>query len=150
MRIGLAVAVVFVLGCSGMMGYGEEISKTSISSGAPFTASVVTIADQPHQLWLNYDLTSAGDFEVDGSLEAKVGGKSIGQWTLQHRPGQPPIVGETSEFSLNTYQLGDRNSGTVWMTELPAQPAGTTVEITGTWTAAPNTQVSILELIVTD
>ncbi len=155
MRIAMALgALVLALGCGGLMGFGNEMGRGQASSGTPFSFSFTTNTDQPHQLWLDYELTSTGPFEVTGPLEAKVNGQSVGTWTLDLRPDQAPIVGETTQMSMNSMNSSVNGnytaSATVWLTEVPAQPQGTTVEISGTWTAGASTTVTRLEPIATD
>lgn len=149
-----AVVAVASLGCGGLMGYGKEVGSTPVMNGAPFTVSYTAGNDQPHQLWLDYDLALSGDWKVTGSVDATAAGAPAGHWDLDFTDSGAPIVGQGSRDTLNSVESNINGSGsargTIWLTALPAQPKGTTVDLAGTFTGGPQTAINSMRLVVTE
>lgn len=148
-----AVGLVMALGCAGMMGYGTEQNSIAVQSSTPFTLNYKAADGEPHNLWLDYSVTYLGsDFLVSGPIDAATGGSSVGTWSMNLTKNGTPVSGgrfvmNSSESTLN----GQGNArATIFLVELPAQPAGTAVTVSGTFTPAAGTTVNTLRLVVTD
>jgi len=63
-----------------------------------------------------------------------------------------PVAG--GRFTLNSSKTQSGGQGrvseTIYLVELPALPIGTSVSISGTFTAAPGTTINQMRLVVTD
>ena len=147
-----AVLGLFGLGCSGMMGYGKEVASTPVNNASAFTVSYTPATDKPHQLWLDYDLTLNGDWLVTGDVDVAAAGTSIAHGSLDFKKEGSPM--SSSRVTLNSVESEMNGNGsargTIWLKELPSQPAGTKVDVTGTFTAGPQTAVNSMRLVVTE
>ncbi len=148
------VLVAAMLGCGGLMGYGKEVGFTTATNAAPFSLSYTPATNLPHQVWLDYDLTLNGDWKVTGNVDAATSGASAGTWTLDFTSDGSPIVGGSGRVTLNSFETNVNGSGsakgTIYLFEIPGQPTGTPVDVTGTFTAGPSTTINSLRLVVTD
>ncbi|WP_428267722.1 hypothetical protein [Haliangium sp.] len=144
-----------VSGCNWLLGYGEEVAREQVSAGTPFEVTFTPQSDEPHQLWLAYDVAFQGeDFALQGPFEAAQDGETLGQWTLELATETGPVQGARSRRARNTVKILYEDRGTmkstVRLVELPSLPAGHPVTIRGDWTTAPGTTANALELVVTD
>lgn len=148
---GLAL---MALGCGGLMGYGAEVSKTSVTPGQAFTLTYAPATAEPHQLWLTWDVSHTAPFRITGPLDLKANGQAAGTWQVDLTDQGSAVQGGGGRFDLNSKKVSINGEGsassTTWLLELPGQPVGTTVEITGTLAGDPGTTVNALELVVTE
>ena len=162
--LSLGLGVFMALGCSGLMGYGTELSDTQIQSTTPFSLNYLSIKPEPHHLWLDYDISHSGQvtstgrsnikrtYLVTGPINASMSGTSVGSWTMKLSENGSPVAG--GRFTLNSSKTQSGGQGrvseTIYLVELPALPIGTSVSISGTFTAAPGTTINQMRLVVTD
>lgn len=142
-------------GCMRLFGYGDEIAGADIALDAPFEVAYTPKSNEPHQLWLTYDVEYQGsDFQLRGPFTAQRGTEALGTWTLALGAEEGPIEGVSSRKSLKTTTITSNDQGsmssTVHLVELAGSTAGEPVMIRGTWTPAPGTTVKALRLVVTD
>lgn len=152
MLLGAAASL---LGCMRLVGYGDEIAGADVALGAPFELAYTPKSNEPHQLWLSYDVEyQGGDFRLQGPFTAQRGTEALGSWTLALGAEGGPIEGVSSRKSLKTTTVTRNDQGsmssTVHLVEVAGSPAGEPVMIRGTWTPAPGTTVKALRLVVTD
>lgn len=149
----VAVVAVVSLGCAGLVGYGAEQARVPVTSGVGWGTSYTARSDAPHQLWLDYDLRSTGGrYSVNGPIDTSVGGAPGQSWAMNFTDtGSPVSGGRVSYNGKSTSMVGNYSaSGSIWLVELPAVPAGTVVDVSGLWTLAPNTTATQLDVVVTD
>lgn len=138
-----------------LAGYGNEVASTEINLGQPFTLLYTPTSGEPHQIWLAYEVDyTDGDFRLGGPFEQVREQTVQGSWQLDLGSEGGPIAGSNSRKQINSREsrIGSKGSmsATVHLVELPASQVGQQVTMRGTWSAAPNTRVSRLRLIVTD
>ena len=148
------VLVVATLGCGGMMGYGNEVGSTAITSGAPLSVSYVPASNLPHQVWLDYDLTLNGDWKVTGNVDAFAAGAPVGSWVVDFTADGSPVQGGSGRVTLNSFETNVGGSGsakgTIYLFEIPGSPTGTAVDLSGSFSAGPSTSINSMRLVVTD
>ncbi|NCG20872.1 MAG: hypothetical protein GWP91_17830 [Rhodobacterales bacterium] len=137
----------FVLGCSGLLGFGEEQGRASIQSRQPFTVSFTTKSPDAHHTWFDTDLEAKKDYQVTGRMAF---GKK--KWKVKLDKSGSPVIGGGnrttlywSETNLRTSQV----SGTIFAAEIPAVPVGTKIDLKGTLTLTPGTTGTV-DVVVTD
>jgi hypothetical protein len=139
--------LVFGLGCSGLMGYGEEMGRKTAKSGKPFTIAFTTVSPEAHSIWFEVDLEAKGDYGVTGNMAAN------GQkWKVDLDSSGSPVSGGSGRTTLNWVETNLGNSsarGTIFAADIDAVPVGTKIELKGTLTLSPGTKGSV-DVIVTD
>jgi len=139
------VTFLMALGCSGLMGYGEEIASADVQSGERFKLDYTPTTDAPHQLWIDTKLSWTGsEGHIKGKL--KVGKGELMDVDFDH--DEAPMGG--GRVTLNTVETTRGMSGTVWVMELPASAAGESVTVQGKWTGDKGTTIEKLRFVVTD
>ncbi|MFT6143279.1 MAG: hypothetical protein ACJATT_000663 [Myxococcota bacterium] len=142
------IVLLSVLGCAGLIGYGTEVGRTSVTSGVPWTVTYTAAHPDPHQVWIDFDLSSeGGSYQVTGDIAT-----GTSSWPLNFTSSGPPVSGGRMTFGTTETSFGSNQSasGSIWAVELPAVPAGTDVTVTGTWTVNDVTTVTQLDVLVTD
>jgi hypothetical protein len=94
----------------------------------------------------------SGDWLVTGGVDASVGGKPVGHWDLDFKKDGGPMSASRVTLNSGESEINGKGSahGTIWLTKLPPQTAGTKVDLTGTFTAGPQTQINTMRLVVTE
>ena len=142
-----------VLGCSGLMGYGTELGSTTIQPPGVFSMTVQTVSDEPHSLWLDYDVSfTGGDYDVTGTIEASTGGSSLASWPVTlNSTGSPVGGGRLTLNSSNSNIMGKGSArATIFLVDLPKQAKGTSIDLNGSFTPMAGTTIHSLRLVVTD
>lgn len=141
------------LGCGGLMGYGEEQARLSVTPGTPWSVTYSPKKAEPHQVWIDYDVTHmGGDYAVLGDIVATPDSGTATTWQMNLTEGDSPVKGPRLTLNTSSSNFNGQGSarGTIWAVEIPAHPVGTTVTVSGTWVPNPNTQIRAVEVIVTD
>lgn len=151
----LGGGLVMGLGCSGLVGVGPAVSSADVALASPTTLTYTDTDGRTHSLWLQYDLSfTQGDYGLTGPITASAGGAEIGSWQVDLASDRGPIVGSAERREMNSatmvYNGQGSASATVFLADLPAQPAGTEVTVTATLTNAQGTVAKALRLSVTD
>jgi len=141
-------------GCFALAGYGEEVGQADVTVDAPFELAFDAKGHRP-KLWLKYDVAFAGsDFTISGPFEAAVDGAAVGEWNLQLRKDDPPIVGTSSRFEIGSMRMtgGDRSSasGTIFLATLDEVSKGQHVVVAGQWRASSASELTTLRLVATN
>ncbi len=142
----LATATFLVaLGCSGLLGYGDEIASADVQSGERFKLDYTPRTDAPHQLWIDTKLSWTGnEGHIKGIL--KVGDGERMDVDFDH--DEAPMGG--ARVTLNTVETTRGMSGTVWVMELPGSAVGESVTVQGKWSGDQGTTIEKLRFVVTD
>jgi len=141
-------------GCLALAGYGEEIGHTDVKPDAPFELAFDASGGRP-RLWLTYDVMFGGsDFTISGPFKAAIDGAAGGEWNLQLRKEDPPILGTSSRFEIGTTRMtgGDRSSasGTIFLATLDEVSGRQHVVVTGQWRASSVSEITTLRLVATN
>lgn len=156
--VGASAAALVVwsgLGCSGIMGYGEELGASTVQSGQDFT---IDFSPNPealdgHTVWLSYNIDHKQPYRIQGSFELWQQDAVVQTWQVDFTNNGSPVVGGSGRFTMNTSesQINGKGSarGTIRLTALPAlldEPA----VVRGMLTADSGTRVQNTRVVVTD
>lgn len=150
----ILMATALALACGGLMGYGAEVSMTPVLPGQSFTATYAPATAEPHELWLTWDVSHTQPYRITGPIEVKANGQVVSTWQVDLTSQGSAVQGGSGRYDLGSKSVTINGEGsassTTWLAEIPGQPVGTTVEITGTLSADAGTTVNALELVVTE
>ena len=153
--VALSVGVWSVLGCSGVLGYGEEVGAATLASGQPFEVVFTPNAEalEGHTVWLSYNIDHSQPYRLHGSMELEQDGAVLQTWQVDFTKVGSPIVGESGRMTMNTSeaQINGKGSarGTVRMTALPKLGPGDAI-LRGTVSADAGTRFTNTRIVVTD
>jgi hypothetical protein len=149
----LSCVSLLVLGCSGLMGYGTELGSTTIQPPGVFSLTVQTVSDEPHNLWLDYDVSfTGGDYQVTGTIDASSGGTNLASWPVNLNSAGAPIGGGRLTLNASDSNIMGKGSAraTIFLVDLPKQVQGTSIDLNGSFTPMAGTTIHSLRLVVTD
>jgi len=150
-----ALALWSLLGCSGILGYGEELGASAVQSGQDFNIdfSPNSEALDGHTVWLSYNIDHNQPYRIQGSFELVQQEAVVETWQVDFTSNGSPVVGESGRYTMNTSesQVNGKGSarGTIRLTALPElldEPS----KLRGTLTADPGTRIQNTRVVVTD
>lgn len=146
----VTVGIVVVASACGL-GPGKEVASLEVEVHQPFELDFLPDAGKEYELWLRYAVKFSGaDYGVSGPFSIEPGNDEFLTLTLEGYPVRGQSSYSKWRTTTITHARGGSDSSTTKLVVLPAPTAGNPVRIRGQWTAAPNTQVVELRLLITE
>jgi hypothetical protein len=144
---GIFGTVYAVGGLASMMGPGEEVLSTPVTSGVPFTLSYYQDGSQKYEAWLEVDVDYSAGYNMSGTILLSENGTAFGQYTLAEDGEGSPIQERNSSRRINWVTTNANSngsaSGQVHLFPLPARADRAAVTLSGTINATPGTTGTI-------
>ncbi len=117
---------------------GRELGTTYVTPGMPFTLQYNQSGSEETRVWLDLDVSYTQGARFTGPLAVRVNGTPIAQYNVDFQAEgecKSPVREATSSVCYNWVSSNVNSNGSLSgqtrMFTIPAQPAGSTIQVSG-------------------